>query len=227
MRRLARRETDMNKKPEDGRGRGRDAPDARESERRVPDDLEMEQLLSELRPVELPPFYRTRLLARIRAAAGAPAWAERLRSPAFAWSVATVSVAALVLVLVMVGQRGAGPGPGAPGAGPALSVAMASGIDPVMPADNSVVGAGDVEIVAAIHPPIEGGLIRLYVDDVDVTGLAEVTESYVMYSPREKLEEGEHIVTIEIRDASGATLKDMSWLFYALNGGRASSDDRV
>jgi hypothetical protein len=208
----------MSARPEDNKEHGG---------RRIPDEPEVERLLSELRPVELPPFYRTRLLARVRAAGRAAGWTERLRSPGFAWSVATVSVAALVVVLVVAGQRSGAPVPVRPGAESVMSAAAASNIDPVMPAGNSVVGAGDVEIVAAIYPPVEGGLIRLYVDDVDVTGLAEVTESYVMYSPHEKLAEGEHIVTIEIRDAGGATLKDLSWLFYAMNGQRASMDDRI
>jgi hypothetical protein len=87
-----------------------------------------------------------------------------------------------------------------------------------MPADNAVVGAGDVEIIASIYPALEGGTVRLYVDERDVTGLAEVTDSYVMYSPAERFAEGEHLVTIEIRDGTGRKLKDVSWLFYTLNG---------
>jgi len=97
----------------------------------------------------------------------------------------------------------------------------------VTPADNAGVGANDVEIVAAIYPPVEQGIVRLYVDEVDVTGLAEVTGSYVMYSPAEKFEEGEHIITIEIQDGSGRKLRDVSWLFYALNGERPSQDEQV
>ena len=60
-----------------------------------------------------------------------------------------------------------------------------------------------------------------------MTGLADVTSEYVMYSPSERLEEGEHIVTIEIRDASGRKLKDVSWLFYTLNGRETSAAERV
>ena len=68
-------------------------------------DDRLEEALSELRQVELPPFYRARLLARVRAARARSPWAERLRSPQFAWSVSAVSVAALVLVAVTLGTR--------------------------------------------------------------------------------------------------------------------------
>jgi hypothetical protein len=182
----------------------------------------VETLLDELRPVDLPPFYRSRLRARLRAAAERPTWRERLRAPALAWSVAGACVVALVLVVLYTGRTDAPPLPGAPGVR-----VVDAGIDPVAPADNSVVGAGDVEIVAAIYPPIEGGIVRLYVDERDVTGLADVTESYVMYSPAERFEEGEHIVTIEITDGSGRRLKDVSWIFYALNGRKQGHDPRT
>lgn len=185
-------------------------------------DERMEELLQDLHPVDLPPFYRTRLLAKIRAASETSAWRERLRAPALAWSVAGACIVALVLVVLYTGRTHS---PSTPMA-PSIQIADAS-IDPVMPADNSVVGAGDVEIVAAIYPPIEGGIVRLYVDERDVTGLAEVTESYVMYSPPERFEEGEHIVTIEITDRSGLKLKDVSWLFYTLNGREPSFDPRT
>ena len=182
----------------------------------------MEKLLSELRPVETPPFYTERLQARVRAASAGASWSKRLRSPRLAWAVAGASVVALTLVVTNLDRGGRTPVPVTPGTG----IAQAS-IDPVMPADNSVVGAGDVEIVAAIYPPVESGVIRLFVDEMDVTGLAEVTGSYVMYSPTESFEEGEHIITIEIRDGSGRKIRDTSWLFYTLNGEGRTLDDRV
>ena len=191
-------------------------PEADASEERV------EQLLQELRPVEPPPFHTERLQARVRAASTGYTWAERLRSPRLAWAVAGACVVALVLIVVNIDRGGPVPVPVAPG----VSIARAS-IDPVTPADNSVVGADDVEIVAAIYPPVEQGIIRLYVDEMDVTGLAEVTGSYVMYSPAEKFEEGEHIITIEIQDGSGRKLRDVSWLFYTLNGEPRASDEQV
>ena len=182
----------------------------------------MERLLNELRPVEPPPFYSDRLQARMRAASTGVPWSERLRSPRLAWAIAGACV--VVLVLIVSGlDRGA---PGRLPESPGVSVAL-SGIDPVMPADNSVVGAGEVEIVAAIYPPVESGVVRLFVDEMDVTGLAEVTGSYVMYSPTESFEEGEHIITIEIRDGSGRKIRDASWLFYTLNGEGRTLDDRV
>jgi hypothetical protein len=187
-----------------------------------PSDEKVEKLLRELEPAELPPFYTERLKAKARAAAGSRTWAERLRSPQLAWAVAGVCVVALVIVYASMDRSAPIPTPAVPG----VSAASAN-IDPVTPIDNSVIGAGDVEIVAAIYPPIEQGTIRLYVDEVDVTGLAEVTDSYVMYSPPEKLEEGEHIITIEIRDGTGAMLRDTSWLFYTLNGEKQPLDDRV
>lgn len=207
-------------RPETGRAdepRGTD--EARERGRVSLDEDRVEGLLRSLRPVDLPPFYRTRLLARLRATSARPTWRDRLREPRLAWSVAGACVVALILVVLYTGRAPSPPAPFPPG------VPMAdSSIDPVMPADDSVVAAGDVEIVAAISPPIQGGIVRLYVDERDVTGLAEVTESYVMYSPADRLEEGEHIVTIEISDGAGHRLKDVSWLFHTLNG-RASSFD--
>jgi hypothetical protein len=187
-----------------------------------PSDERVDELLRELRPVELPPFYTERLQARVRAASAGSSWAERLRSPQLAWAVAGACVVALVLIVANIDRGVPGAIPGAPG----VSIAQSS-IDPVTPADNSVVGAGDVEIVAAIYPPIEQGIVRLYVDEMDVTDLAEVTGSYVMYSPTEKFEEGEHIITIEIQDGSGVKLRDVSWLFYTLNGERKSPDEQV
>lgn len=178
-------------------------------------DDRVERLLEELEPAELPPFYTERLLARMRRAeTRRRGWAA---SPRLAWSVAALSVAVLAVVLYtgILGPRGL---PGAAVAPP--------GVAPVMPVDNSVVGAGDVQIVASVEPAVEGGLIRLFLDERDVTGLAEVAEGYVFYSPEEPLEEGEHIVTIEVRDASGAMLRDFSWLFRAVNGGRRG-DERV
>jgi hypothetical protein len=187
-----------------------------------PSEDKVEQLLRELRPADLPSFYTERLQARVRASSAGFTWAQRLRSPQLAWAVAGACVVALVLIVVNIDRGGPVLLPVAPG----VSIAQAS-IDPVTPADNSVIGANDVEIVAAIYPPVEQGTVRLYVDEMDVTGLAEVTGSYVMYSPAEKFEEGEHIITIEIQDGSGRKLRDVSWLFYALNGERPSLDEQV
>ncbi|MFH1689058.1 MAG: hypothetical protein ABIE42_02335 [Candidatus Eisenbacteria bacterium] len=187
-----------------------------------PSDERVDELLRELRPVELPPFYTERLQARVRAASAGTSWAERLRSPRLAWAVAGACVVALVLIVANIDRGIPSTVPVAPG----VNIVQTS-IDPVTPVDNSVVGAGDVEIVAAIYPPIEHGIVRLYVDETDVTGLAEVTGSYVMYSPTEEFEEGEHIITIEIHDGSGMKLRDVSWLFYTLNGERRSLDERV
>lgn len=182
----------------------------------------VERLLQELRPVELPPFYTERLQAKVRAASAGSSWVERLRSPQLAWAVAGACIVALVLIVANIDRGGSVPVLVAPG----VSIAH-SNIDLVTPADNSVVGANDVEIVAAIYPPVEQGIVRLYVDEVDVTGLADVTGSYVMYSPAQKFDEGEHIITIEIRDGSGRKLRDVSWLFYTLNGERRSLDEQV
>jgi hypothetical protein len=191
------------------------------------DDSRVEMLLQELEPVELPPFYRARLLARVREAGRTHAWRDRLRAPQFAWSVAAVCVVALVVVVTHYARTSPPRTDIPPGTDIPMVQMAGSTIDPVAPAGDSVVGAGDVEIVAAIHPPIEGAIVRLYVDERDVTGLAEITESYVMYSPSERFEEGEHIVTIEITDGSGRRLKDVSWLFYTLNGTKGAFDPRT
>ncbi len=185
------------------------------------DEERVENLLRELGTVDLPPFYRTRLLAKMREAGKRSDWRERLRSPRLAWTVAVVCVAALAIVAV----RGAHVST-AEQLLPDVAVASSS-IDPITPADNSVVSAGDVEIVASIYPPIAGGIVRLYVDERDVTGLAEVTDSYIMYSPPEKFEEGEHIVTIEVSDGSGLRVRDVSWLFYTLNGEHGPSEPSI
>jgi len=194
----------------------------RSDERERLTDEGVERLLRELRPADLPPFYRSRLMARVRAASGRSHWVERLRAPRVAWSVAGACVVALVLIAVHATRVDSPTGLVVPG----VRTARTS-IDPVTPADNSVVGAGDVEIIAAIYPPIEGGIVRLYVDERDVTGLAEVTESYVMYSPAERFQEGEHIVTIEITDGSGGRISNVSWLFHTLNGRYPTYDERT
>jgi len=59
-----------------------------------------------------------------------------------------------------------------------------------------------------------------------VTGLAEVTADYVMYTPGERFAEGEHVITIEIRDRAGNKIRDITWLFYTVDGHRAP-DERV
>ncbi len=212
-------------------GRGRDPSASGASDRASTDELReteaddaMERLLSELPSVDLPPFYRTRLLARIREASRRAPRGERLRAPQIAWGVAAVCIIALVVIALRTPRVGRAP---IRQQGVEMVDAASTSIDPVMPADNSVVGAGDVEIVASIYPPIEGGIVRLYVDETDVTGLADVGEDYVMYSPHERFEEGEHIVTIEIHDGSGRKLKDVSWLFYTLNGRRHDAAERI
>jgi hypothetical protein len=186
----------------------------------------VEDLLTELESVDLPPFYTDRLKSRLRAASR-PSWTERLKSPRLAWTVA--GVCAIALLLVVVGTNGDAPTPGSRATvhlAPNSALAQAA-IDPVTPAGDSVVSASDVEIIAAIYPPIESGIVRLYVDEADVTGLAEVSDSYVMYSPADKLAEGEHIVTIEIQDESGRRLKDFSWLFYTMNGKGRPEDGTI
>lgn len=192
-------------------------------------DDRVERLLGELRPVDVPPFYRARLLARLRAEAGGRARTGWVRSPALAWVVA----AAAVIALVIVATRGGAPLPTVVPVAPEVgteTTADAAGavpeIEPVLPEDSSIVGAGDVEIVAAITPPIEGVIVRLLVDEEDVTDLAEVTADYVTYSPGERFAEGEHIITIEIRDRSGMKIKDATWLFYTLDG-KSAPDERV
>jgi hypothetical protein len=182
----------------------------------------VEQLLNELEAVELPPFYKERLQTRVRAASAGTPWQERLRSPGLAWAVAGACIVALVFVISSIYRGSPDLTPLVPSPG-----VVQSSIEPVMPADNAVVGAEEVEIVAAIYPPIEGGVVRLFVDEMDVTGLAEVTGSYVMYSPSEDFEEGEHIITIEIRDGSGMKIRDASWLFYTLNGDERALNERV
>jgi hypothetical protein len=205
------------------RGRQR----SREGGHAPPNGEKLEKLLTGLKPVDVPPFFRTRLLARLREESALATPLERILNPKVAWAVAAVCVVALVVVLVRVNSGGPMPGL-SPDAGEfRMADGAAAMVEPVMPAENSVVGARSVEIVAAISPPIEGGLVRLYVDDRDVTNVSEVTDSYVMYTPGEGLDEGEHIVTIEIRDSTGRKLKDYSWLFYAMNGGRAEPERRI
>ncbi len=202
-----------------------------------PTEQDVERLLAELSPVEPPPFHRERLLARLRQEAARPAWSRALQSPRLAWAVAAVCIVALAVTLTLRSDTGDGLLPGQRAVPPGDAVAVAPGetgpafaadVALVMPTDSAVVGAGNVEIVAAIQPPLEaGGIVRLLVDDRDVTSLADITDSYVMYSPTDRFDEGEHIITIEISDGSGRTLRNVSWLFYALNGGRTSLDERV
>jgi hypothetical protein len=209
----------MTTRRDDGRGR---EPEAERDDR-------VERLLRDLRQVDLPPFYRERLLARLRDAAARRAPAAWLRSPVLAWAVAGAAVAALVIVMARGGQpvpTGVPATPGAPGPAATEIALAAPEIDPVLPEDNAVVGAGEVEIVAAITPALEGAVIRLLVDEEDVTALAEVTAEYVAYSPSERFAEGEHVITIEIRDRSGRKLRDATWLFYTLDG-RTADDERV
>ncbi len=186
------------------------------------DGERIERLLVELPPVELPPFFRSRLLARIRREEDRPSWVAAITGRNAGWGVAGACAVALLLVVVHFSKV-----PEPTGVDPFLAGSSTVAISPLMPVDSSYVGACDVQILASIDPPIKGGLVRLFVDDRDVTGLAEVTGSYVMYSPAEKLDEGEHIVSIQIRDASGTVLRDVSWLFNAVNGSGTRPDERV
>ena len=202
-----------------------------------PSEQDVERLLAGLEPVEPPPFHRERLLARLRHEAERPAWSRALHSPRLAWAVAAVCIVALATMVATRSGDGNGPLPGWRATLPGSAVVVspdatgprfATDVSPVMPADNAIVGAGSVEIVAAIQPPLEaGGIVRLLVDDRDVTSLADVTDSYVMYSPTDRFDEGEHIITIEISDGSGQTLRNVSWLFYALNHAGTSLEERV
>ncbi len=185
-------------------------------------DEHVERLLKELEPVELPPFFRSRLLARIRMEEQRPSWISAFTGRGVGWGVAAACAVALLVVIVHFNTT-----PAPVGADPLIVDASGTTISPLMPVDSSYVGAGDVQILASIDPPVRGGLIRLFVDGRDVTGLAEVAESYVMYSPGENLGEGEHIVSIQIRDTSGAVLRDVSWLFNTMNGSRKRPDERV
>ena len=194
----------------------------RKSENDDRNDERIERLLGELEPVELPLFFRSRLLARIRQEEQRPSWIFALTGRNVGWGVAAACAVALLLVVVHFNTT---PVPVA--VAPLLADASGSTISPLMPVDNSYVGGGDVQILASIDPPIKGGLIKLFVDGRDVTGLAEVNENYIMYSPGDKLGEGEHIVSIQIRDASGAVLRDVSWLFNTMNGSRKRADERV
>ncbi len=193
----------------------------RESENGDRNDERIERLLTGLEPVELPPFFRSRLLARIRREEARSSWISALTSRSVGWSVAAACAVALLLVVY------SNTTPVRVEADPILADAGGSTISPLMPVDNSYVGEGDVQILASIDPPITGGLIRLFVDGRDVTGLAEVTESYIMYSPCGTLDEGEHIVSIQIRDTSGVVLRDVSWLFNTMDGSRKRPDERV
>ncbi|MCK4512302.1 hypothetical protein KAW64_11215 [bacterium] len=186
------------------------------------DSERIERLLEELEPVELPPFFRSRLLARIQRVEKRPSWIAAVTGRNVGWGVAAACVVALLLVVVHFNRT-----PAPTGTDPLFAGAGATAISPIMPVDSSFVSAGDVQILASIDPPIKGGLIRLFVDDRDVTGLAEVAGSYVMYSPAEKLAEGEHIVSIQVRDASGVILRDVSWLFNTVNGNSKRPDERV
>jgi hypothetical protein len=94
----------------------------------------------------------------------------------------------------------------------------------VSPVDNSAVSSTSVDIAVGIYPPVEGSEVRLLVDGRDVTSLAEVTESYVLYSPRTPLPEGRHLVTVEIRDATGRRTQEISWIFHAVNGREQEED---
>ncbi len=200
-------------------------------------EQDVERLLTELTHVDPPPFHRERLLTRLRQEAERPMWSRALQSPRLAWAVATVCIVALAVTLtlrsdttdgLLPGQRAVPPGDAVAVAPDAASPTFAADVAPVMPTDNAVVGAGDVEIVAAIQPPLEAGsIVRLLVDDRDVTSLADITDSYVMYSPTGSFDEGEHIITIEVSDGSGQTLRNVSWLFYALNDKRTSPEQRV
>lgn len=57
--------------------------------------------------------------------------------------------------------------------------------------------------------------IRLYVDGIDVTGKASITESRISYTPEANLEMGQHMVKLEVRDkAENSNLSVVEWNFY-------------
>lgn len=172
--------------------------------------------LSSVVEEELPPFFRTRVLAELKEVDKEKGPRRSLK---LAWAISSVSVVALAAVLIWVFVGGPSretvvlvpPMPAQTALQPMLQV--------VSPVDNSAVSSTSIDIAVGIYPPAEGSEVRLLVDGRDVTSLAEVTESYVFYSPQSPLPEGQHLVTVEIRDATGQRAQEISWIFHAVNGG--------
>lgn len=187
---------------------------------------ESRKIVGELRTLpqeELPPFFRTRLMAgleRLEPAAGRSRLPRFWSSPRLAWGTAGVLA---VLLAVSFLQRGLSPGDSAravaPAGGPTSAEALRAAIRPVSPLDDSVVSGRDVAVCAAFGPGLPAGSLRLLVDGRDVTGVADITREFVIYAPEEPLGAGPHLVTIEFSTATERI--ERSWIFYAMNGDEA------
>lgn len=195
---------------------------------------ESRKIVGELRTLpqeELPPFFRTRLMAGLEDRKAAAERSHRLRpwgSLRLAWG--TAAVLALVLAVTLVRHTQSRNGParspaptfsqaevsGDASADEARMAALRAAIQPVSPLDDSVVSGRDVAVCAAFAPSLPPGSLRLLIDGRDVTSVADITSEYVIYAPNDPLGAGPHLVTIEFWTATERV--ERSWIFYALNG---------
>jgi hypothetical protein len=183
--------------------------------------------LASLQAEELPPFFRTRLIANLDDAGRnfQPAHRPRLhRSLRLAWGSAAVLAIALVGTVLRFQHEPSSPSlsqapaPEAHKVDEARVAALRAGIQPVSPLDDSVVSATDVAICAALSPGLPEAHLRLLVDGRDVTALADITRDYIIFAPEEEaLGDGPHLVTVELD--TGRERIERSWIFYAMDGG--------
>jgi len=182
---------------------------------------------------ELPPFFTSRLLARLDEPDRGLQPAHRPsphRSLWFAWG--SAAVLAIALVVTLVGRHAAWT-PVRPheSSTPSLSQAQAheahendvrmatlrAGIQPVSPLDDAVVSANDVAICAALAPSLPKASFRLLVDGRDVTALADITHDYIIFEPDDgEFGDGPHLVSVELD--TGRDRIEKSWIFYAMDG---------
>ena len=96
---------------------------------------------------------------------------------------------------------------GAPVAVPAMAADLSSQIAAEMPAPGSSTTELQPAISVNFQSPVNPADVSLMVDDVDITALAQVTESKVSFTPPMALQGGEHTVNLTV--GSDAT----SWKF--------------
>jgi len=180
--------------------------------------------------VELPPFFQTKLLARV----------EREKKRERVFGLAQVAWASSFILVLMTGiflifYFRTSRVPKTPSLAGRAKIEQPKVVIPptrreerirkgmreeklpsveiVSPEEEAIVKNGEIDICAAFYPSSARGKIRLLLDDRDVTSTAELTSDYIMYSPTTPLTSGYHLVTVEVEGGKGSVIETNAVFF--------------